>query len=139
MGLASSQKHRADAVSVNMGEVALLGRAVHIAALPSAFLFPRYAEGGGAYSLRTCWRTICEDAKLGSLCLHDLRHTAASQAVMAGENLPLVGKLLGHRQHRTTAGYAYLADAQLVDAAEKMGRIISSAMHDHALLLASSK
>ena len=34
---------------------------------PGAFLFPRYAEGGGAYTLRTCWRTVCEDAKLGSL------------------------------------------------------------------------
>ena len=56
--------------------------------------------------------------------------TAASQAVMAGENLPLVGKLLGHRRHRTTAGYAHLADAHLADAhlieaAEQVGRIIA--------------
>ena len=58
----------------------------------------------------------------------DLRHTAASQAVMAGENLPLVGKLLGHRRHRTTAGYAHLADAYLVEAAEKVGSIIAEAM-----------
>ena len=47
---------------------------------------------------------------------------------MAGENLPLVGKLLGHRRHRTTAGYAHLADAHLVEAAEKVGRIIAEAM-----------
>ena len=92
--------------AVAIGEAAR----AHIAALPGArdpggLLFPRYAEGGSAYSLRTCWRTVCEDAKLGSLRLHDLRHTAASQAVMAGENLPLVGKLLGHQRHRTTAGY----------------------------------
>ena len=40
---------------------------------------------------------------------------------MAGENLPLVGKLLGHRRHRTTAGYAHLADAHLVEAAEHVG------------------
>ncbi len=63
------------------------------------------------------WRDIGKNAI--SLRLHDLRHTAASQAVMAGENLPLVGKLLGHRRHRTTAGYAHLADAHLVEAAEK--------------------
>lgn len=42
--------------------------------------------------------------------LYDLRHTAASQVVMAGENLPLLGKLLGHRKHRTTAGYAHVDD-----------------------------
>ena len=43
---------------------------------------------------------------------------------MSGENLPLVGKLLGHRRHRTTAGYAHLADGHLVEAAEKVGKII---------------
>ena len=59
---------------------------------PDAFLFPRHAEGRGIWVLTTCWRTACADAGLGRLRLHDLRHTAASQAVMAGENLPLVGR-----------------------------------------------
>ena len=105
----------------------------HIGALrgardPDAFLFPRYAEGRGQWSLVACWRAVCADAKLGRLRLHDLRHTAASQAVMAGENLPLVGKLLGHRRHRTTAGYAHLADAHLVEAAERVGTLLAQAM-----------
>ena len=99
---------------------------------PEAFLFPRYAEGCGTYSLATSWRAVCADAKLGGLRLHDLRHTAASHAVMSGENLPLVGKLLGHRRHRTTAGYAHLADGHLVEAAEKVGTIIADAMADVA-------
>ena len=73
-------------------------------------------------------KAACADAKLGRLRLHDLRHTAASQAVMAGENLPLVGKLLGHRRHPTTAGYAHLDDAHLVEAAEKVGSTIADAM-----------
>ena len=113
-----------------------LGKAAraHVAALPGArgsdaFLFPRYAEGRGAYSLATCWRAVCADAKLASLRLHDLRHTAASQAVMGGEGLALVGRILGHQRHRTTAGYAHLADAHLVEAAEKVGNIIADAMH----------
>ena len=38
------------------------------------------------------------DAKLDRLRLHDLRHTAASRAVMSGENLSLVGRLPGHRR-----------------------------------------
>ena len=33
---------------------------------------------------------------------------------MSGENLPQVGKLLGHRRHRTTTGYAHLADGHLM-------------------------
>ena len=95
---------------------------------PEAFLFSRHAEGRGVYGLESCWRTVCADAKLGKLRLHDLRHTAASHAVMSGENLPLVGRLLGHRRHRTTAGYAHLADGHLVEAAEKVGSIIAEAM-----------
>ena len=47
---------------------------------------------------------------------------------MSGENLSLVGRLLGHRRHRTTAGYAHLADGHLVEAAERVGRIIAEAM-----------
>ena len=47
---------------------------------------------------------------------------------MAGENLPLVGKPLGHRRHRTTAGYAHPADEHLVEAAEKVGNIIARAI-----------
>ena len=95
---------------------------------PDAFLFPRLAGRQDPYLLNACWRAVCEDAGLGRLRLHDLRHTAASQAVMAGENLPLVGKLLGHRRHRTTAAYAHVADAHLVETAEKVGAIIAGAM-----------
>ena len=95
---------------------------------PDGYLFPRYAEGRSTYSLISCWRAACEDAKLGRLRLHDLRHTAASQAVMSGENLPLVGKMLGHRRHRTTSGYAHLADGHLVEAAEWVGSIIANSM-----------
>ena len=63
--------------------------------------------------------------------LNDLRHTHAGHAghaVMSGENLPWVGRLLGHRRHGTTAGDAHLADGHLVEAAEKVGRLISEAM-----------
>ena len=97
---------------------------------PAALLCPYHAHCKGYYPLRVCWRAVCADAKLGSLRLHDLRHTAASQAVKSGEILPFVSKLLGHRRHRTTAGYAHLADEHLVEAAEKVGYIIASAMKD---------
>ncbi len=96
---------------------------------PEAFLFPSFAHGKGYHPLRGCWRTVCEDTKLGRLRLHDLRHTAASQAVMAGENLPRVGKLLGHRRRRTTAGYARVADGHLAETAERIGCPIAEAMN----------
>ena len=95
---------------------------------PEAYLFPRHAEGRGQSSLTACWHAVCEDANLGRPRLHDLRHTAASHAVMSGENLPLVGELLGHRRHRTTARYAHLADGHLVEMAERVGCLIARAM-----------
>ena len=96
-----------------------------------AFLFPKNAGRRSPYNIVTCWHTVRADAKLGRLRLHDLRHTAASHAVMSGENLPLVGRLLGHRRHETTAGYAHLADAHLDETAEKVGGLIADAMNFH--------
>ena len=46
---------------------------------------------------------------------------------MSSEHLPLVGKLLGHRRHATTAGYAHLADGHLVDAVQRVGKVIEAA------------
>ena len=44
------------------------------------------------------------------------------------QTLPLVGKMLGHRRHATTAGYAHLADGHLVAAAEHVGGLIAEVM-----------
>ena len=115
--------------TVQLGEAA---RAV-IDALPGprnpvTFLFPKNTGRQNPHNITACWRAVCEDAKLGRLRLHDLRHTAASHAVMSGETLPLVGKLLGHRRHSTTAGYAHLADGHLFETAEKVGGIIARSM-----------
>ena len=115
--------------SVPLGEAA---RAV-VEALPGprdphACLFPMLAGGRHAHRVVSCWQAVCDDANLGKVRLHDLRHTAASHAVMSGENLPLVGKLLGHRRYSTTARYAHLADGHLVEAAEKVGSLIARAM-----------
>ena len=96
---------------------------------PDAYLFPSLAGGRHAHRVVACWQAVCGDANLGKVRLHDLRHTAASHAVMSGENLPLVGKLLGHRRHKTTAGYAHLADGDLVETAEKVGSLIADAMN----------
>ena len=122
---------------VSLGDAAR----AHIAAFPAPrkpdpFLFPGHAQGKGYDTLHDCWRTVCDHADLGRLRLHDLRDTVASLAVMSGENLPLVGKILGHRRHRTTADYAHLADEHLVEAAERVGAIIAESMGEkriHAL------
>ena len=47
---------------------------------------------------------------------------------MSGVGLPTVGKMLGHRKHRTTALYAHLDDAVLRDAAAQTALVIAGAM-----------
>ena len=96
---------------------------------PDACLFPSFAHEKARHDrLTRRWHRLRQHAGIGPARLHDLRHTVASQAVMSGENLPLVGKLLGHRRHATTAGYAHLADDHLLAAAERVGALIARAM-----------
>ena len=72
----------------------------------STFVLPS-ARGGGHYSgLQKDWERIRGRAKLGGLRIHDLRHSFASFAVTDGHTLFMVGKVLGHKQARTTEGYA---------------------------------
>jgi site-specific recombinase XerD len=53
--------------------------------------------------------------------------------VSAGESLYIVGKILGHRQARTTAVYAHLAADPVQAAADRAARRISEALrHDEA-------
>lgn len=52
--------------------------------------------------------------------LHMLRHTYASQLVMAGVDLTTVRDLLGHADIHTTLIYAHLAPDHLKDAANKL-------------------
>lgn len=57
---------------------------------------------------RRIFRRIIKNAKLPWLKLHELRHTFASQALMAGVPLFTVSKWLGHASVVTTQVYAHL-------------------------------
>lgn len=68
--------------------------------------------------LKRPWDAIRQRANLGPLRLHDLRHTFG--ATGAGDNLglPVIGKLLGHKNVETTMRYAHLAAGPLKIAAD---------------------
>lgn len=85
--------------------------------------------------LQKVWRYIRERAGIENFRLHDLRHSFASVAVAGGDSLYLVGKVLGHRQSRTTEVYAHLADHPLRAVADRTSGQIAAAMsnsHDPA-------
>lgn len=58
---------------------------------------------------------------LEHLRFHDLRHSAASEMVNAGVDLFTVGKVLGHRDARSTARYSHLSADTLAAAVGKIG------------------
>lgn len=76
--------------------------------------------------LQKPWRRIRTSAKLTDVRIHDLRHTYASIAAMAGHSLPMIGRLLGHTQAQTTARYAHLADNSARKALNEVDEMISS-------------
>ena len=78
--------------------------------------------------LKRPWKAIRKHAKIDGVRLHDLRHTFASVGAGSGLGLPIIGKLLGHKQSRTTARYAHLADDPLRQASESVSAKIAEAI-----------
>lgn len=62
--------------------------------------------------IRKSFRTALRNAELenSGVTLHTLRHTFASQLVMAGVNLREVQQLMGHQDYSTTLRYAHLSE-----------------------------
>ena len=75
--------------------------------------------------LDDAWLRLRARAELEDVRIHDLRHSYASRALALGESLPMIGRLLGHRQIETTARYAHLARDSVYDAACRVGESIA--------------
>jgi integrase len=92
------------------------------------WVFPGDKPGEHLAALWHVWHFVRERAGLGKDArLYDLRHTFASVGAGGGLGLPIIGRLLGHTQSRTTQRYADLADDPLREAAEKIGSVITGA------------
>ncbi len=74
------------------------------------------------------WYRVRDEAGIGDVRLHDLRHTVASQAAMNGVPLPVVARLLGHSDVRMTMRYAHVGDREIEAAAERVGQAIDKIM-----------
>jgi integrase len=79
-----------------------------------------YAEktGNRFVRIQRSFNTACRNAKIRDFRFHDLRHTFASQLVMAGIDLTTVKELLGHKDLTMTLRYAHLAPAHKVKAVD---------------------
>lgn len=79
-------------------------------------------EGKKYKDVRTAFRNALKRAKLSTdFRFHDLRHTFASQMVMAGIDLATVREILGHSNIKTTMRYAHLSPVHKREALEILG------------------
>lgn len=92
------------------------------------FVFPAEVPGRPFQGTEKVWRKVRAAAELRDVRLHDLRHSFASVALLAGDSLSLIGKLLGHKDVKTTARYAHLADDPLRAASDRISSAIARSM-----------
>ena len=80
------------------------------------------------------WRIVRKRAGLDDVRIHDCRHSFASRALALGESLPVIAKLLGHSQIRTTSRYAHLErDSVKASAARVAASIAGDFLHGSRL------
>ena len=95
----------------------------------SPFVFPSPRDPARPRSRNLpFWYRARREAGIEEVRLHDLRHTHASHAVMNGIPVPVVSRLLGHSDVRTTLRYAHLGDREIEAAAERVGQSIAAVM-----------
>jgi integrase len=78
--------------------------------------------------LQRPWALVSKRSGLAGLRLHDLRHSFASVGAGSGFGLPIIGKLLGHSNSKTTERYAHLAADPLRRASDAISGSIARAM-----------
>ena len=84
------------------------------------FVFKSVLKYKRVTTVRHIWKKICKLAKIENVRVHDLRHTYASLAVQNGYSLPIISKMLGHADIKTTQRYAHLHDDPVNQAVEKI-------------------
>lgn len=70
-------------------------------------------------TIKRAWDTARKAAGMPDLRIHDLRHSFCSSAVAAGVDLLTLGKLVGHKDYKSTQRYSHLANDSLMKAVEK--------------------
>ncbi|MBV9169142.1 MAG: tyrosine-type recombinase/integrase [Chloroflexi bacterium] len=78
-----------------------------------------------SYDVHYQWARLCSAAGLVDATgaprytPHQLRHTRGSELIAQGQRIEIVQRVLGHRDIRSTLGYAELHDTQVRAALER--------------------
>jgi integrase len=78
--------------------------------------------------IRVGFQNACARAGINDLHFHDLRHTFASQFMMAGGDLYTLQHILGHKTTAMTVRYSHLSPAYKVKAIDRMNTVWQRAL-----------
>ena len=92
------------------------------------YVLPSNSASGHMVDIKKPWGNLLKHSGLSGWRIHDLRHAFASMMVNSGASLPIVGKILGHTQARTTQRYAHLEENPARKAAEEAAAKIAAAL-----------
>lgn len=71
------------------------------------------------------WDFIREHAQLENANIHDLRHSFATTGSMTGENIAVIGKVLGHSTIATTSRYTHINNIKGIEVANNIAERIA--------------
>ena len=90
----------------------------------SHYVFPSPVNSNAPNNFERAWDTALRRARIENFRWHDLRHTFASRAVMAGVTLRSLADLLGHAKVDMVFRYAHLSPQHLASSMELAGEEI---------------
>src|SRR5438132_7564199 len=90
-------------------------------------VFTSVMTGGRIVDVRTGFLNSCKRAELTDLHFHDLRHTFASQFVMAGVDIYILKEILGHKSITNSQRYAHLSPTYKIKAIDRMNTLWAGA------------
>lgn len=83
---------------------------------PSKFVFPGTGEKRHLVDPKKSFNRIKKRMAVGDIRMHDLRRTFASYMAISKISLPVIGKALNHKSHRSTEVYARLLNEPILEA-----------------------
>jgi integrase len=94
-------------------------------------VFPSSKKNGkGRICIDNFWRELRKELGMEDVRLHDFRHHHASVAIKGGENINVIGILLGHNSNETTLRYIDLDDEMMREAKKTISMGINSKKGD---------
>lgn len=112
--------------SIPIGEPAMqvLERAKARRTNNNPYVFPASATQKPFYDIRKPWVWLMQMIGMKDFNIHDLRHNFTTVGILAGEDIAVVSKILGHTNISTTQRYTHLNNLKGIKAANHISETI---------------